>query len=208
MEKVERWGRNEMILQTDLSKKESIREAAKALFLRFGFSKTSMDDIARQSNLAKPSLYYYYPNKEAIFNEVVIEEARQFMDYVEGLVPAELPAHEKMAFFYRTLYQELKLYAEEISNIPEIMYQQYPHGQPIVEKIMEFMKEKLHPILVSGEKAGVLQFHDVETTLDALVHMTDFLNLKWMHRTPEKVRDNIVNTVIELIINGMKRRDG
>jgi len=58
-----------MTLKVDLEKKQKITEAAKELFFRFGFSKTSMDDIAVQSGMAKPTLYYYYDNKEAIFKQ-------------------------------------------------------------------------------------------------------------------------------------------
>lgn len=36
-------------------------------FLRFGYGKTSLDDIAREAGLSRPLLYRKYPNKEAIF---------------------------------------------------------------------------------------------------------------------------------------------
>jgi len=190
----------------DHDRKEIIKEAARNLFFQFGLAKTSMDDIAAQSNLAKPSLYYYYPKKEAIFREIVIEEVEKFIDKVEKKLPQDLPADEKIACFFRMVYQDLKLYLKEIKNLPNTLYKNYPHGKPMVDKINDVFLEKLIPLIKMGQAQGVLDFEDETSTLDALVFMTDFLNLDWMMRIPEKKRDEIVEAVIRIILNGLRRR--
>ena len=43
-------------------KRECIKVASKKLFYQFGTNKTSMDDIAKQCQIAKSTLYYYYEN--------------------------------------------------------------------------------------------------------------------------------------------------
>ena len=192
---------------TENSRREDIKTAAKQLFFHFGLTKTSMDEIAHQCNLAKPSLYYYYPSKDAIFNEVVIDEARKFIDKVERKIPPHLPADEKIAFFFLTLYQDLKKYAKELSHLPESLYENYPHGRPIIEKINEFMREKIRPLLEEGQKNKVLKIEDQESTLSALVVMTDFLNLEWMRRVDEKEGDKIIERAVEIITNGIRRRN-
>jgi len=193
-------------LSNDMAKRSSIKEAAKELFFRFGLSKTSMDDIARQCNLAKPTLYYYYPSKESIFNEVVIDEARGFIDRVEKKIPGQMPADEKIAFFLNTLYHDLKKYSKELAHLPELLYESYPHGKPIVEKINELFSEKLRPLLIEGKKKKILEISDIETTLSALVIMTDFLNLDWMRRVGENHRNIMIERVIEILLNGIRRK--
>jgi AcrR family transcriptional regulator len=188
------------------TRKEVIKVAARNLFFQFGLAKTSMDDIAAQSNLAKPSLYYYYPKKEAIFQEIVIEEVEKFINKVEKNLPQDLPADEKIACFFRMIYQDLKLYLKEIKKIPSNLYQNYPHGKPMVDKINDVFLEKLIPLIKIGQAQGVLDFEDETSTLNALVFMTDFLNLDWMLRIPEKKRDEIVEAVIRIILNGLRRR--
>lgn len=49
------------------AKKSQIIEAAKGLFNRLGYAKTSVDDIASTLGMKKSSLYYYFKNKEDIF---------------------------------------------------------------------------------------------------------------------------------------------
>ncbi len=189
-----------------VAKKESIKNAAKSLFFQFGFAKTSMDDIAHESHLAKPTLYYYYPNKESIFNEIVIDEATQFMNRVIKKIPAELPADEKITFFFRTIHQDMKAYCAKLSHLPQFLYEHYPYGRPISEKINSLFREKLKPLLKEGKEMGLLNFEDEDDTLSTLSIMTGFLNLDWMRRVPEKDRDNIVETTIHIILNGLRRR--
>lgn len=196
-----------MTLNGDLQKKRLIKSAARDLFFRFGFPKTSMEDIARQSGLAKPTLYYYYTNKQEIFNDIVIDEATCFMDEVEKKLPPDMPADERMSLFLRLLYKGLKKYASEMAKIPELMCEHSPHGKPIVDAINRLLTEKLQPLLVSGREEGIFNFDDESITAATLVVMVDFLNLDWMQRQPEKFRDQVVDRMIDIVINGLKRRD-
>ncbi|HUV33068.1 MAG TPA: helix-turn-helix domain-containing protein [Devosiaceae bacterium] len=52
------------------AKAEAIVEAAAGLFLRLGFRGTSMEAIARDAGVAKPTLYAYFPDKDAVFSDV------------------------------------------------------------------------------------------------------------------------------------------
>jgi hypothetical protein len=58
----------------------------------------------------------------------------------------------------------------------------------------------------AGKEEGIFEFEDEEITALALVFMTDFLNLDWMHRHPEKLRDQVVDMMIGITLNGLKRR--
>ena len=196
-----------MATNNDQEKKYLIKEATRGLFFQFGYNKTSMDDIASQCGLAKPTLYYYYPNKGAIFNEVVIGEAEAFMNAVEKKVRRDIPADEQIALFFRTVYRDLKKYAAKMVGVPTALYNHSPHGRPIVHKINQMVAEKLRPLLEAGQKEGIFQFEDEQSTVSALVFMTDFLNLDWMHRHPERMRDRVVENMIQMILNGLKRRN-
>lgn len=189
------------------NKKEIIKNAAKELFFRFGFGKTSMDDIAKRSKLAKPTLYYYYQNKDAIFNEIVVEEATIFMNQVESKLPGHLPPDEKIAFFIWTIYSDMKQYNEEMKDLPEVICQHSPHGRPILEKITTLFSEKLRPLLENARVEKKIHFENLDSTISALIFMLRFLNLEWMQRYPENLRDQVVENVIHIILNGLRRRN-
>lgn len=49
------------------AKREAILDAALTLFGRYGYRRTSIDDIAREAGVAKGTVYLYVPSKEALF---------------------------------------------------------------------------------------------------------------------------------------------
>lgn len=75
----------------------AIFEAATTLFLRNGYSATTMDDIAEQAGVSKRTVYNNFTDKEALFREVVLaatEIAEEFAtDAAAELAdPDDLPA--------------------------------------------------------------------------------------------------------------------
>jgi AcrR family transcriptional regulator len=59
-------------------KKAEILEAAQRCFARYGYDKTTMDDIGELVGMNKVSLYYYFENKETLFKEALGNEARRY----------------------------------------------------------------------------------------------------------------------------------
>jgi AcrR family transcriptional regulator len=55
-----------------LARRCAILDAALQVFLRFGFKKTSMDDLARAAGLSRQGLYLHFATKEALFKEAVL----------------------------------------------------------------------------------------------------------------------------------------
>jgi TetR/AcrR family transcriptional regulator, transcriptional repressor of aconitase len=56
-----------LVSSRDAQRRREILDAAQTCFLRFGYSKTSLDDIAQTAKLSRPLLYRKFANKEAIF---------------------------------------------------------------------------------------------------------------------------------------------
>ncbi len=165
-----------------------------------------MEDIARQSGFAKPTLYYYYTNKEAIFDDVVIEEAQLLMDTAEAELPPNLTAPEEIATFFRLIYAKLKQHVEKVNQLPDYLCEHSPHGHPIIQKLNDLFEEKLTPMLHRGVTKDELHIKDIAVTAKTLVFMSEFLNLDWMRFYEEELRDEIVETMIHTMINGMTRR--
>jgi AcrR family transcriptional regulator len=62
-----------MVEPTDqaAARRVAILESAQAVFLRYGFKKTSMDDLARAAGLSRQGLYLHYKTKEELFKAAV-----------------------------------------------------------------------------------------------------------------------------------------
>jgi AcrR family transcriptional regulator len=60
------------------ARRERLLECAKRLFARWGFDKTSMDDIAREAGVSKGALYLEFANKDALFKAVLHREFARY----------------------------------------------------------------------------------------------------------------------------------
>ena len=66
----------------------SILAAAERLFAEKGIDKTTMDDIARESEYSKATLYVYFQSKEEIINAILLSGLvllqRKLQEAMEG----------------------------------------------------------------------------------------------------------------------------
>ncbi|RZJ89530.1 MAG: TetR/AcrR family transcriptional regulator [Chryseobacterium sp.] len=75
------------MVETD-KKRELIIEGAIKRFIHFGINKTTMNEIADDLSVSKPSLYYYFPDKSSLILGVV---DKIFKDYFDALRKVYLP---------------------------------------------------------------------------------------------------------------------
>ena len=55
--------------------REQLVQSARQVFVRFGYKKTALDDIAREARKGKSTIYYYFKSKDEIFKAVIDAEA-------------------------------------------------------------------------------------------------------------------------------------
>jgi TetR/AcrR family transcriptional regulator of autoinduction and epiphytic fitness len=58
----------------DRTRQERVLAAALEVFGRYGFRKTSMDEVARSAGISRQGLYLYFASKEALFRAAVRQE--------------------------------------------------------------------------------------------------------------------------------------
>ena len=95
------------------ARRDRILNAAKTLFLRNGFRGTSMEAIAREAGVAKPTLYAYFADKNLVFAAF----AERIFDEWRGMVSLEMSgpgsAQERIG---RALTAKLKAYFRLVST--------------------------------------------------------------------------------------------
>lgn len=68
------------------AKREAILQAAQGLMLKHGLRGTSMEAIAREAGVAKPTLYAYFADKPAVFAALVERLIAEWRDnFIAGL---------------------------------------------------------------------------------------------------------------------------
>lgn len=70
--------------------KESIKRAAQDLFRKFGYHKTSVNEIAKRAKIAKATIYKYFESKEHILHTLLMDYIRVSVDDLILTNPAEI----------------------------------------------------------------------------------------------------------------------
>ncbi len=120
-----------MINKEEFRKKVII--TAGLIFSRYGFRKTTMEEIARALKMGKSSIYYYFASKEAIFEAVILHEANILrneltkaiksvespVDKMKNYVFVRMKSFEKLANYYNAIFDKNLDHFDFIETIRE-----------------------------------------------------------------------------------------
>ena len=76
--------------------KQKILLIAMKLFGEFGYEKTSMRMIAEESGISKPAIYYYFPDKDSLFNGLIKYGIDHIQVEIKNIIDSTKPFREKL----------------------------------------------------------------------------------------------------------------
>src|SRR5260370_11479421 len=96
---------------------DRILDAAAELILRWGYKKTTIDDIAKQSRVAKGTIYLHWKTREDLFMALLIREDFKYVEDLkqriacdpEGSTLRGFVKHSTLALLQNTLMKALYL---------------------------------------------------------------------------------------------------
>ena len=88
-----------------MNKKEEVINAARDLFTKYGYKKVSMDEIAKEANVTKKTIYSYFSDKEAMFKYFASEELQSMKEKIENDVNSSTSFIDKVS---KILYESLQ----------------------------------------------------------------------------------------------------
>jgi len=116
-------------MKTDI--RDEIVLAAQKRFQRYGFRKTTMDEIANAARKGKSTLYYYFKSKEEVFEAVVEKEALSLRGELETSTAKCDSAKDKLAVYIHTRMEGFKNWG----NFYEALKDEYLSNLGFIEKI-------------------------------------------------------------------------
>jgi len=119
------------------SRRDAILDAATSVFSRYGFKKTSMDDVARAAGLSRQGLYLHFATKEALFQAALLHLVERLRAAGRAALAREdLRVEERLVAMFEAVHAGLL-------------------GTPSAEHMTEFLGE-LMPSLTAEFNAGVI----------------------------------------------------
>lgn len=64
---------------------DRVLDATATLLAQHGIRRTSMDDVARQAGCARPTIYRYYPSRDALLGALLLREVGRYLEALDAL---------------------------------------------------------------------------------------------------------------------------
>ena len=193
-----------MINKEEFRKKIII--TAGQIFSRYGYRKTTMDEIATGLKMGKSSIYYYFKSKEEIFEAVVLYEANILRNELTTAIKAVESPVEKMKSY---VFVRMKSF-EKLSNYYNAIFDKNLDHFDFIETIRaKYDREELailRLILFHGARKKVFNIANSEYV--ALVVQTTLKGLEvplfWKKKEVNiEVR---LNAILDVLFNGILKK--
>lgn len=86
---------------------DQVLEGARRVFLRDGFERASVDDIAREAGVSKATIYAYFPDKRLMFLEVARSECHRQTQEAEASIEGDAPVRTALTLAAERIVQFL-----------------------------------------------------------------------------------------------------
>lgn len=186
--------------------RKSLLESAEQLFSRFGFEKTTMNDIANEARKGKSSLYYYFSSKEEIFKAVVSTEAEQFKQIITETLENIDDTKEQIKQYFSIRMHRF----QELSNLYAAMRNDYLRKLDFIEKIRkQYDKEELEFIqnlLEKGVSRGEFEIKNITDTSFALASAIKGLEYPLVLQKDEQNLDHRIDALLSILFFGIVKR--
>jgi AcrR family transcriptional regulator len=187
-------------------KKECILSAATRLFARFGFKKTSVDQIAKDAGVAKGTVYLAADTKEDLFYQAVHRELRAYTAEIAKLIDPRKAADVMLA---ETTLAGIQ-YLEDRPLVRDLIFGNHqillPEWAERLDELRALGRTNCVEIIRLGVRQGLfradLDVDELATLLEDMAIATQVFHNRGAHKA-ERLRKRLV-TAFDLLMNGIR----
>ena len=114
----------------DIDVKNRIIEVAQDIFRRYGFRKSTMDEIAAAAGKGKSTLYHYFKSKEEVFAAVIEKESIIMFRELNKIITANIDCKTKIKKYITTRMELIN----ELSNLYSAIKSDYLNHFNFIQK--------------------------------------------------------------------------
>ncbi|MCE5344783.1 MAG: TetR/AcrR family transcriptional regulator [Bacteroidales bacterium] len=193
-----------MINKEEFRKK--IIESAREIFSRYGFKKTTMDEIASSLKIGKSSIYYYYESKVEIFEAVVLHEANILRNELTTAIKSVESPTDKMRNY---VFVRMKAF-EKLSNYYNAIFDKSLSHFDFIETIrVKYDREEmaiLRLIFYDGARKNVFNVANSEYTAMAVQTTLKGLEVPLFWKKKEVNIEERLDAILDVLFNGILKK--
>lgn len=184
-------------------KREAVRLAAARLFARKGYHNVSLDDIAHELHVTKPTIYYYVSNKEALLFECFVVGLEQLGHAFGGLGDHATGLDRLVAY--------LKSYGSIVATDAGRCMVRIHDGElgrrarQRITRLKAEVDRQIRVLIREGIEDGSIAKVDPKMTAFALAGSVNWVG-QWYNERGGLSIDSVIARFVELFLNGLRPR--
>ena len=178
-------------------------ETTSAMLMRDGNLQVRMDDVAREMQVSKRTLYEIFGNKEELLVECMLRHCRQMTEQIEDEVRKEDDVLTVFLKHLRMLIEESR--RAERTQFTEM--EKYPRLKQIFNEHIKDMSERMRRFMEMGVRQGV--FRD-DVNMDVLMKAFSAMG-RMVYEESHKGSfpyDELIDGTLVVLLRGIATRDG
>lgn len=187
-------------------KEQQIIEAARKLFGKYGFKKVTMDEIAREANVTKKTVYTYFSSKEELFKYFIDEELKNMKKIIEEVEAKNEDFYETV---HQAIYQLLK-YKNKRKFLKNAISEAEILKDPIIIKdlkiidteIQKYIKQKL----IDSIEKNYIEVANVDIATFLIYKMYIALMFDWNVENEKLDEEVIADNILKFLKSGLGKR--
>jgi len=185
--------------------RNKILSVANNLFSKFGFHKTSMDEIAKIARKAKGSLYYHFASKEDLFKEVVSNEIMNLKNQLSAIViDNKINASEKINSYFIVRMEVLHNASNYHETIKADFFEHFDFIDDLRNDLDIWEKEKIKIIIEQGINNKEFEIEgDIDILLDVYIMVLKGLEIPFFIQDKYKNYAPYFNDLTRIFTKGL-----
>lgn len=159
-------------MSTTVSKTTNVLiEAARVLFTRYGYNRTTMTAIAREAKKGRRTLYMHFPSKEILLRQVIETELNRILDVLRAIADKDIPADRKIMEFVFSRLNNVRHTVFRNGSLRADFTRFYLTIDSIRRKYDKIEINLIRGILIEGKEQGLFHFGDANVMAD-IIHFS------------------------------------
>jgi len=153
------------------ARRAEILDAALHMFGQYGFRRTSMDDIAHETGIAKATIYLSFASKEEVFQALAQRLAQRMLAGAEAASRRPGTTADKLTAMITAWFVT---YADTISRSPhadELLDAKHRLSADLVSDAASRYKQLVRDVLTAAAAAGELDLESADLTPDTAAEL-------------------------------------
>lgn len=186
--------------------RELIIEKASELTARYGFRKTSLNDIAEACGKRKSTLYHYFSGKEEIIEAVINSHINRFETQIIKAVNSVNNADEKLIIYCKTRIKLVSEVAAGFSTFSSDYMDEHSYIEKMRHRYDIDEMRMIKSILLLGIEQGIFRnLEDPDEVAEAIVVAMKGFEYKWAMDADKNRLMKKVEKMIDILFIGIKK---